>query len=74
LVAELIKFICVLFVNVIIVQIFHLNIVSKIENIIIYKMSQCFSLKTYFKFFQNEEQEVGKRIKREIMMIYKVIH
>ena len=37
-------------------------------------MSQYFKLKTYFKFFQNEKQEVAKRIKREIMMIYKVIH
>ena len=40
------KYICILFVNVIIVQIFHLFIVSKIENIlmiIIYKMSECFN-------------------------------
>ena len=40
------KYICILIiVNVIIVHIFHLFIVSKIENmlmIIIYKMSECF--------------------------------
>ena len=39
------KYICILIVNVIIVQIFNLFIVSKIENIlmiIIYKMSECF--------------------------------
>ena len=39
------KYICILFVNVIIVQIVQLFIVNKIENIlmiIIYKMSECF--------------------------------
>ena len=45
-VAEFMKYICILFVNVIIVHIFHLIfIVSKIENIlmiIIYKISECF--------------------------------